>query len=124
MVAFLFYLLLPGVERQWVRRRCRPDGANNIYWIGGYKDVAPTGAGKGRPFGMIWLGNEQVHWDGGLGFTWFYRTPVLVETPGRETRIKQKSKKCRVHFWFWLNLGWALGRFADRIGEKRRVRWT
>jgi hypothetical protein len=35
---------------------------------------------------------------GGFGFTWFYRTPVLVETPGLETRIEQKSDKWRVHF--------------------------
>ena len=37
------------------------DGAKVISWIGDHHCVAPAGAGKVRPFGMIWLGNEQVH---------------------------------------------------------------
>jgi hypothetical protein len=28
---------------------------------------------KGSPFGMIWPSQEQVHWEVGFGFTWFYR---------------------------------------------------
>jgi hypothetical protein len=38
------------------------DGANIVSWIGDYDCVALAGAGNGDPFGMIWLGHEQVHW--------------------------------------------------------------